>query len=72
MRKTIDVRPQDEALALGLIDKVMAQRPNQKLGSAGQAVLKINNRTFIITRNKTSYTCEDSQVVLENKDANQP
>jgi len=60
MKKIIDVsKPEDEVFALGLIDQVAMQNPNQIVGDKGTKSIRVRDKTFYVTRNSDSYTVKE-------------
>ena len=61
MRKIIDVEDMaDEAFALNLIYDVMNQNPNQEFGTKGQITINVRNKSFVVIKNKDSYTIQSN------------
>ena len=42
--------------ALTVAFRVLAENPNQEIGTAGEIALKVNGISFIVTRNDDSWT----------------
>jgi len=62
MKKIIDVsRVEDEAFALNLIYKTMAERPDQKVGNKGAIQITVRDKTFTLVRNADSYTVREGK-----------
>ena len=56
MKLNLDAEPAEMGIALTTAFRVIAENPNQEEGTAGEVVLKVNNVSYIVTRNEDSWT----------------